>query len=76
MIIASATTKRAQPENLKPAYLFNSHAVNGHVDKPENNANQPFVGGQGPSVIINPRPPMPATIVHTHAAIVPSMRIT
>jgi hypothetical protein len=65
---------RAQPGKLIPAYFFRSHAVRGHADKPENKANQPLVGGQGPNVIISPIPPIPATIAHAQAATKPSQR--
>ena len=74
MIIRTAAMNRAQPGNLIPAYFFNSHAVNGQADKPENNANQPLVGGHGPSVMMSPTPPMPAMIVHAQAAIKPGQR--
>lgn len=57
-----------------PAYFFKIHAVAGQADKPENKANHPLVGGQGPNVIISPAPPMPATMVHAHAAIAPTQR--
>lgn len=70
----NATTKRAQPGNLMPAYFCKSHAVSGHADKPENRANQPLVGGQGPNVMMSPKPPPPATIVHPQATIKPNQR--
>ena len=55
------------------AYLFRSHAVQGHDDKPENKASQPL-GGHGPKAMMSPKPPMPATIVHAQAAIQPRPR--
>ena len=66
--------KRAQPENLTFSYLFKSHAVSGHAAMPENKANQPLVGGQGPYVMMSPRPPPPATMVHAQATKQPDVR--
>ena len=57
-MIAKATTKRAQPGKLMPPYRRRAHAVTGHAANPENKANQPLVGGQGPKVTMRPRPPM------------------
>lgn len=39
---------------------------------PESNANQPFVGGQGPLVTRSQRPRPPARSVHAQAAIPPN----
>ena len=52
-----------------PAYLLNNHAVSGQAEMPENNANHPFVSGQGPRIKRSPKPPPPATIAHAQAAI-------
>ena len=68
MIIRKAMAKRVQPDRVIPAILFTSHAVNGHAEIPEKSANQPFVTGSGPCVMRRPKPPMPATSVHTQAA--------
>src|SRR5439155_25027375 len=70
----TAMVKRAQPGIVMPAYFFKSHAVSGHAEMPENKANQPLVIGSGPRVIIRPRPPIPATIVHAQATKKPSVR--
>jgi hypothetical protein len=48
MIISKAMAKRVQPDRVMPAFLFISHAVNGHAEIPEKSANQPFVTGSGP----------------------------
>src|SRR4051812_25850889 len=74
MIIRKAMAKRVQPDRVTPAFLFTSHAVNGHTDIPEKSANQPFVTGSGPCVMRRPKPPMPATNVHTQAANHPKIR--
>ena len=74
MIIRRAMAKRVQPDRVMPVFLFTSHAVEGHADIPEKSANQPFVTGSGPCAMRRPKLPMPATIVHTHAANDPKTR--
>jgi hypothetical protein len=51
-----------------PAYFFMDHPTSGHAATPENNANQPFVGGHGPLEIRSQRPPPPAPIVQAQPA--------
>ena len=68
MIMRKGMTKRVQPDRVMPAFLFSSHAVNGHAEIPEKSANQPFVSGSGPCVMMSPEPPITATIVHAQAA--------
>ena len=68
MIIRKAMAKRVQPDSVMSAFLFTSHAVNGHAEIPEKSANQPFVSGSGPCVMMSPKPPITATIVHAQAA--------
>src|SRR6266480_2712967 len=69
-----AIAKRAQPESVMPTYLLRSHAVSGHAEMPENKANQPLVSGHGPRVMIRPKPPPPATMVHAQAMKQPDVR--
>src|SRR6266700_7560316 len=69
-----AIAKRAQPESVMPIYFLRSHAVNGHAEMPENKANQPLVSGHGPRVMIRPKPPPPATMVHAQATKQPDVR--
>ena len=47
--IVRATANWTHKGTLSAAYFFSSHPVPGHAEKPENNANQPLVSGQGPS---------------------------
>ena len=68
MIIQKAMATRVQPDRVMPAFRFTSHAVNGHAEIPEKSANQPFVSGSGPCVMMSPKPPITATIVHAQAA--------
>src|SRR6266481_288011 len=68
MIMRKAMTKRIQPDIVIPAFLFTSHAVNGQAEIPEKSANQPFVSGSGPCVMMSTKPPITATIVHPQAA--------
>lgn len=56
--MAKAATKRAQPGKLMLPYRRTTQAVTGQAANPENKANQPLVGGQGPNVAISPRPPI------------------
>jgi hypothetical protein len=69
-----AIAKRAQPGSVIPRDFFRSQAVNGHAEMPENKANQPLVSGHGPRVIMSPKPPLPAMIVHAQATNEPSVR--
>src|SRR5438874_6474496 len=69
-----AIAKRAQPESVMPTYFLRSHAVSGHAEMPENKANQPLVSGHGPRVMIRPKPPPPATMVHAQATKQPDVR--
>jgi len=51
-------TKRVQPGKLMPRYRQKLHAVTGHAANPENKANQPLVGRQGP-IRKDPTPHLP-----------------
>lgn len=57
-----------------PQYRRSPHAVIGHAANPENNANQPLVGGHGPNVMMSPKPPMMVSSAQPHATTQPRMR--
>jgi hypothetical protein len=65
---ASATPIRTGQPSSTSKYLRKSQSVAGQSESPENNANQPFVKGHGPRVIINRRPPTPAKSAQPHAS--------
>ena len=54
MIMRKAIEDEFQPDNVMPAFLFSSQSVNGHAETPEKSANQPFVSGSGPCVMMSP----------------------
>jgi hypothetical protein len=65
---AKAVAIRTGQVSSIPSHLRESHAVAGQSDSPENNANQPLVGGQGPRVISSSNPPPPARSAQPHAS--------
>lgn len=58
-----------------PAYFFSDQATNGQAARPENSANQPFVGGHGPLVTRSHRPLTPAMNVQSQPAAQPTEEI-
>jgi len=68
----NATANWSHPETPSPRYFFNAQLVSGQAARPENNANHPLVGGQGPRVNRSQSPRPPAMSVHTQPANRPS----
>ena len=67
----AAAPTRTGPERATPRYFLLAHAVTGQAARPENIANQPWVGGHGPVVMMRPSPPHPARMNHAQAAMAP-----
>lgn len=70
-MIKAAAPRRARPESVTLRYFLLAHAVTGQAARPENIANQPWVGGHGPVVMISPNPPHPARRNQNQAAVAP-----
>ena len=74
MMISRAAKNCAQPGTVILPYFLSNHPLSGHAANPENNANQPLVGGHGPKVIISPAPPTIVTKLHAQPAAKPTTR--